>query len=237
MSSRGQSARSALNRDTFPVTIYVLSRHGGILERKTHVIGNEEIEMPVPIVVKKTTARSPAWLFVPLIIPKSGSLGDIGKRSISVVAIQPVLPEVSTEDVLESVVVVVADAHAGRPSHGLQPSLLGDIRKSTIAIVLVKAVRRFRRISSQPRARQQKNVHPTVVVVVDEGTSTTDRFQNIFLAINTAVYHRSMQTGCCGDVHKMRIERTARRRRPGYRLDRVSGNSLPQESWRCRKSA
>src|SRR5580658_5314855 len=103
--------------------------------------------MSIPVVVKKTTARSPARLIVPLIAPKPGSLGHIGKRSIPVIAIQPVLPEVGTEDVLESVVVVIADADTRRPSHRLQPSLLRDIRKSTVAIVLVEAVRRFRRIA------------------------------------------------------------------------------------------
>src|SRR5580658_612685 len=152
MSSRGQSTRSALNRDTFPVAIYIRSWHGGILESEAYVVGDEQIEVSIPVVVKKTTARPPTCLIVPLILPrliapKTGSLGDISKCSIPVVAIQTVLPEVGTKDVLESVIVVVADAHAGRPSHGLQPSLLCDIRKSTVAIVLVKTIRRLRRIS------------------------------------------------------------------------------------------
>src|SRR5580700_3682677 len=123
MSSCGQSARATLNRNTFPVAVHVLSRHRGILEREAYVVGHEEIEMSIPVIVKKTTARPPACLIgsliVRVVVPKTGSLGHIGKCPIPVIAMQAVLPEVGTKDVLESVVVVIADADTGRPSYSL----------------------------------------------------------------------------------------------------------------------
>src|SRR5712692_6601268 len=149
MSSSGQSDRPTFNGDTFPVAIWVLSWQRCVLERKAHVIGNEQIKVPIPVVVKETASRSPAWL----IVPKAGTLGHVGKRSIAVVSIKTVLPEVSTENILESVVVVVTDANAGRPARCLQTGFFRDIDEGAVAIVLVKAITGIRRIPRQAGTR------------------------------------------------------------------------------------
>src|SRR5580693_4541569 len=105
MSSRGQSARPAFNRDTLPIAIDVLTWDRCVLERETHIIGNEKVEVPIPVVVKKTASRAPARLFV----PQTGDLRHISKRAIPIVAIEPILTKVCTENIFESVVVVVAN--------------------------------------------------------------------------------------------------------------------------------
>src|ERR1700727_3029551 len=133
VSSGGQSARSALNRDALPIAIYVLARHRRVLERETYIVGNEEIEVAIPIVVKETASRSPSRL----IVQQPGGFRDVGKRSISIIAIKTVLPEAGAEDILKPVVVVVPDADTGGPAYGTQAGLLGHIRKSTVPIVLV----------------------------------------------------------------------------------------------------
>src|SRR5229473_2115176 len=207
MSSSGQSDRPTFNGDTFPVAIWVLSWHRCVLEREAHVIGNEQIKIPIPVVVKETASRSPAWL----IVPKAGTLGHVGKRSIAVVSIETVLPEVGTKNILESVVVVVADANAGRPAGCLQASLLRDVGERSVAIVLVQAIGGTRLIARQAGTRQQENIHPTVVVVVDESTTTTGRFQNIFLAVHAAIDHGSLQPRGRCHILEMSIERTSRR--------------------------
>jgi len=114
-----------------------------VLEREAYVVGNEKREVAIPIVVQKTASRSPSRL----IVRQPGGFGDVGKRSISIVAIQTVLPEVGTEDILKPIVVLVPDADTGGPADGTQAGLLGHIRKTTVAIVLVKAVGRTWRIS------------------------------------------------------------------------------------------
>ena len=145
MSSRRQSDWPTFNGDTLPVAIRVLSWHRCVLEREAHVIGNEQIKVPIPVVVKETASRSPAWL----IVPKAGTVGHVGKSSIAVVAIETVLPEVGTKNILESVVVVIADANAGRPARCLQASLLRDIGEGSVVIVLVKAISGTRRVPRQ----------------------------------------------------------------------------------------
>src|SRR5579863_976260 len=153
MSSRGQSTRPTFHRDALPIAIYVLAGHGRVLEGEPYVVGNEQVEMAIPVVVEETASRSPAWLIVAgltipgLTIPKAGGLGYVSKRSITVVTIKAVLPKIGTEDVLESIVVVVADADARGPSHGLQSCLLRNVGEGAVAIVLVEAVGRARRIS------------------------------------------------------------------------------------------
>src|ERR1700685_2616146 len=146
----GQSTGSALHGNTFPIAIYVLSRHRSMFKRKTHVIGNEEIQVPIAVVIEKTASRAPTWL----IIPKAGRFGHISKRSISVIAIEAVLPAVRAKNIFDSVVVVGADTDARGPSRSLQPGLLRDVGKCAVAIIFVKPVGRVRRISSKPRARQ-----------------------------------------------------------------------------------
>src|SRR5271156_697468 len=113
MSSSGQAAGPALDWNPFPVAVHVFSRHRRVLKRKSDIIRDEQVKVPIPVVVEKTTSRTPARLIVPwLPIPKPGGLGDVGERSISVVPVKAILPEVSAKDVLKSIVVVISDAYA-----------------------------------------------------------------------------------------------------------------------------
>src|SRR5258708_17416634 len=202
MPACGQSSRSALDGDTFPVAIHVLAWNRRVFEGEAHIVRYEQMEVPIAVVVEETASRTPSRLLV----PKTGGLGHVGKRSISVVAIETILPKIRAEDVLESVIVVVADTDSGGPSHRLQPGLFRHIGKSTVAIVLVKAIGCARRISVQASTRQQENIHPAVVVVVDESTATASSLQNIFLTLDTAVDNRGMQARGRCNVHEMRIE-------------------------------
>src|ERR1700722_12218920 len=227
MSSRGQTTRTALNRYTFPIAIYVFARDRRVLEGEAHVVRNKKIEVAIAVVVQETAPGSPSDLIVPrlavprLTIPKSGGLGYVSKRSIAVVTIKTVLPKIRAKDIFKSVVVIVANANARRPAHGLQSGLFGHVGEGAVAVVLVEAIRGAGRISIQTRARQQKNIDPTVVVVIDEGAPTTSRLQNVFLGLDSAIYHRSVQSRSRRDIDEVRIEGTSRGRRSRHRLDGV----------------
>lgn len=56
----GQSAGAAVNRNSLPGAGGVLPGHRGVLQIETDVVGDEEIEMAVPVVVEKGTACAPA---------------------------------------------------------------------------------------------------------------------------------------------------------------------------------
>ena len=231
MSARRQSSRPALDRYTFPIAIYVLAGDGRVLEGEAHIVGNKKIEVAIAVVVEETASCSPARL----VVPQAGGLGYVSKRSIAVVAVETILTKIGAEDVLESVVVVVADADAGCPAHSFQSGLLRHIRKRSVAVVFVEAIRGAGRIAIQTRAGQQKNIDPTVVVIVDEGAATTGSLQNVFFAFDSAVDHRSVQSRGSCDIDEVCIERTPRGRRSRHRLDSVRGNALSEEAWSGRQ--
>src|SRR5258708_30739723 len=145
MSSRGQSSRPAFNGDALPVAIHVLAWHRRVFEGEAHVVRHEQIEMSIPVVVEETASRAPAWLRA----PQTGGLGRVSKRSIAIIAIKALLPKIDAEDVFESVIVIVADANTGGPAYRLQSRFLGNIRKCSLAIALVKALRCARPVSLQ----------------------------------------------------------------------------------------
>src|SRR5580658_7751690 len=211
MSSGWQSSRPTLHRDTLPIAIYIFSGYGRVRERKPYVIGDEQIQMPIPVVVKETASRAPAWL----VVPKASGLGYVGKRSIAVVA--------------------VTNADARRPSHRFQSGLLRHIGEGSVAVIFVEAIGRARWISLQTSSRQQENVDPSVVVVVDKRASTTGCLQNIFLAFNPAVDRGLAQPRSCRDIDEACVERTPRRRRPRHRFDGMSRDPLGHEPGRRRQ--
>src|SRR3954469_16375687 len=149
MSSCRQAAWTTFHWHAFPVAVNVLARYRRVLERKAHVVRHEKIKVSVPVVVEETASGTPTGL----LIQKAGGLGYISKRSIAVVAIEAILPKIGAEDVLKTVVIIVANTDAGGPAHSFQPGLLRHIGKSAVAVVLVKAIGRARRISLQACAR------------------------------------------------------------------------------------
>src|SRR5207237_6726873 len=105
------------------------------------------------------------------------------------VAVKSVLPEVGAEDVVEAIVVVVANTDRGGPANCLQARLLGDIGERAVAIVLVETIGSARRSVVEARARQQKDIHPAIIVVIKKRAPSSDGLKNIYLGFNTAIAH------------------------------------------------
>ena len=183
MPACGQSARTALDGNSLPVAVYVLAWHGSVFERETNVVGHEEIEMAVAVVVEKSTTRTPAGLFV----QQSGGLGHVGEGAVSVVAVQTVLSEVGAKNIFEAIVVVIANADSGSPAHGFESGLFGDVGKRSIAVIFVETVGGFGRVATQSSSREDEHVHPAVVVVVEKSAAAAGGFEDVFLGVDTAV--------------------------------------------------
>src|ERR1700757_2996924 len=107
-----QAARTALHGNAFPVAVHVFSGDWGVLEGEAHVVGDEQVEVAVAVVIHKAATRAPAGL----VVPQPGRLGHIGEGAVTIVAEEAILAVVRAEDIFESVVVVVADTHSGSPS-------------------------------------------------------------------------------------------------------------------------
>src|ERR1700686_2430137 len=118
-----QSPRSAFDGNAFPATIGAFARSRSIFKGKAHIVGNEQIQMSVAIVIYEAAAGPKPVL----IAQQSRRLRHIGESSIPVVAVQNVLPERGAKDILEAIVVVVSDADSTGPSERMQPCLFCDI--------------------------------------------------------------------------------------------------------------
>jgi hypothetical protein len=108
MQAGGQASWTTFHWYAFPVAIHILPGHRRVFERETHIVRYEQVEIAIPVVVQEAAACAPSWL----VVPKSRTFRDVRKGSIPVVAIKMVLTVIRTEDVLVSVVVVIADANA-----------------------------------------------------------------------------------------------------------------------------
>ena len=123
--------------------------------------------MPVTVIVQECASSAPARL----LIPQPGSLRHVGKGSIPIVVIEPVLSEISTENIVESVVVVVSYANTASPANSLQARFFSYVREGAIAIISIEAVRGVSGMAIEARPRKQKDIHPAVIVVIEKRTS------------------------------------------------------------------
>ena len=129
--------------------------------RQVHIdiVGDEEIELAIAVVVHEGAAGIPALA----IAGDAGFFADVRKSAVAVVVKENVFAEVSDEQVFEAVVVVVANADALSPTGVGQASFRRDVGESAIAIIFEqmrvgscpagKPSRRqpfTRKISSQP---------------------------------------------------------------------------------------
>src|SRR6267154_46294 len=127
--------------------------------------------MPVAVIVHKAAAGAPVLRMA----PKTGGLGHIREGAIAVVAIQNILPKTGAENIVNAIVVIVADANAARPANRMQSRFFRNIGESAISVVLIETIARALGCVVHARARQNENVHPTVVVVVNEGAASVRR--------------------------------------------------------------
>ena len=105
-------------------------RRAGRIE--VHVVGDEQIEPAVAVVVEETAAGAPAAAGA----RHAGLFGHIGERAVAVVVVEHVPAPIADEQIVEAVVVVVADAASLAPSGMGQPGLLRDVGKGAVAIVV-----------------------------------------------------------------------------------------------------
>ena len=80
----------------------------------------------------------------PCILREPGLRGHVGERAVAVVVIQDVVAVAGDEEVVEAVVVVVADGDRRCPARARQAGLLGDVGEGAVAVVPVETIGRAR---------------------------------------------------------------------------------------------
>src|SRR4030095_14886584 len=101
MPSGRQPSRSAFDGNAFPVAVAVLSGNGRMLERESHVVGDEQVEVSIPVVIQEAASGSPSRLGV----QEARRLGHISEGSVAIVPVENVLAEVGAKEIFETGVV------------------------------------------------------------------------------------------------------------------------------------
>src|ERR1035438_926948 len=222
VASGGQPARTAVYRDSLPVARRTIAGYRSLFQIESDVIGYEQIKVSIAVVVNEATSGTPTR---PRIYhPRR--FGDVGESTIAVIPIETILSEVGTENVFETIVIVITDAYPVRPSGCMQAGTLGRVGESTIPIVFVESICGRSRCTLQSGSTQQEDVHPSVIVVVKKSAAAAIRFQDVLLRFHSSIDRGLVQSGRLGYIHEMGIEGTSGTRRTSLRLHTSRGNAL-----------
>ncbi len=139
---------------------------------------------------------------------KAGGFCDIGESAIAVVAVEHVLTVVGDEDILETVIVVIADGDACSPTGPNETSLFGYVFECAVAIVPVQAVRSARGDGGcvETAAVQHENVEPAIVIVVEEGDAAAGCFEDVIGMVDGSIDDGMREAGRGCNVGELREE-------------------------------
>ena len=119
---------------------------------------------------------------------------------------QNVLAPAGDEDIVEAVVIVVADGDSTGPYAAPQPRLRGDVGKRAVAVVAIEADDGLRGCGLPAAAGQQDDILPTVVVIIEERHAASHGVQNVVVMPYVSVDDGGPQAGFGGDVDEMRMK-------------------------------
>jgi hypothetical protein len=160
--------------------------------------------MAVAVVVDKSAAGAPGFARA----CDAGFFADVGEGAVAIVVIEDILAVVGYVQILEAVVIVIADADALAPAAVREAGFLGDIGKRAVVIVAVEMIggsvlyvygRAFELCTVD-----DEDVGPTVVVVIEDGDAGAGGFDDVLLCVAAAEDVRHRDARFFGDVEKLR---------------------------------
>src|SRR5258708_1559985 len=164
------------------------------------VIGDEKIEVAIAIVVDKSAAGVPA-------LAGAGDacfFGDVGEGGVAVVVVENIFAEVGDEKIVETVVVVIADADALSPARMMQAGFGSDVGEGAVAIVFEKMRNRFlaSRKTFEAPAVDEENIQPAVVVVIVKSDTAAGGFEKVFVFVLATENGFGVQAGLARNVEE-----------------------------------
>ena len=123
--------------------------------------------------------------------------GHVGKGSVAVILVEDRLAIIADEQIVQTVVVVVADTASLAPTRTRHSRSGGDVGECTVAVVLEKPADWFLTFweTFEPRAAQDEDVHPAVIIIIVKGYAAAVCFDNVFFAFDPAVDDRLGEAG------------------------------------------
>ncbi len=173
-----QPARCGLVEVRNAVSVFAILAGAAILVLglgELHELADKQVELPVIVIIEPDRARAPA---------RSGDarpFGDIGERTVAVVVIENAAAVLRNVEVGKSISIVVPHGYALSVAPGCDARFFGDIGKTAVVIIAVEGVAQgWSRVKEVTFATVHEiDIHPAVIVVVEECTSGTRRLRQI----------------------------------------------------------
>src|SRR5437588_233407 len=149
-----------------------------MIEIEVHIIGDVEIEEAIVVIITEGGACAPSSG-----ISHASFRRDISERAITIVAIEHCTIYISNVEIFPAVIVEVADGGAKAPTAVPYPCFRADIGEGAIVIIPVElAGVAFVRMKILQRGTvDQEDIHPAVVVVVENCNAAAHGFHDVTL--------------------------------------------------------
>ncbi len=112
----------------------------------------------------------------------------------------------TAEEIVPSVVVVVADADAGLPAGASEAGFLGDVCERSVAIIFVQMRDRSfarRPVGIEARSVCEIDVEPAVMVVIKKSEAAAFRLDDVLFVIDAAPYIGREQAGFTSHIDEL----------------------------------
>jgi len=137
----------------------------------------------------------------------AGFLADVGEGSVAIVVIEDILAVIRDVQILEAIVVIVADTYALAPAGVREASFLSDIGEGAIVVVAVEMICGSflpSEAAVERRAVDDEDIGPAIVVVVEDRDARAGGFENVFLRGDAAERGGHRKAGPFCDVREIR---------------------------------
>ena len=177
-----------------------VAAEGVVVDPRVHVVDHEEIDVVVTIDVDERAARAEDRS-----AGDTSARGHVGEALTAVVVIEPVRSHARHVQIGPAIVVVVggASAHAVPGVHDTRGC--GDILERSVAAVSIQAIacRRVNLRIDERSSVDQEEVHPAVLVVVEEEPAAAHDLEQMTLG-RAAVDVAEIHARCRRDVRELR---------------------------------
>ena len=178
---------------------------GGGLDVEVDVVGDEEVEVAVAVVVEERAAGVPSGLR----LQEACFGGDIGEGAVAVIAIEDILSVVADEEIVPAIVVVVADAATLSPAAAAKAGFGCDVGEGAVAIVFEEVRDGLLTFGEafDAGAVDEEDVEPVVMVVVKEGHAAACGFEEVSVLVLATVDRLGVEAGLASHVNEADAER------------------------------
>src|SRR5260221_257785 len=186
--SRG--AQTRLIRDIAKGAIAIVVKKEIALVGK---IGNDNIRAAVIVEIAEVRAHA-CKRFAVLVIADACQLRYFGERPVSVVVVERVAAVAGHVNILEAVIVIIAYGYAHCVvvlRHSGESGLFRHIRECAVGVLVIEpvpepAIRLIRQFAIRHgivdlRAVREEDIEPSIVVIVQEGYSSSHGFQQVLV--------------------------------------------------------